>query len=151
APAPPRHWLDNRVQSSLVGCRASATQPVLPNLLQRKSDPPNPARDTREGAYRWTSATCCCWDSLLVLFTGIFMLMQLGLVGQSKPFWLTFMEQFGGMVALISAGLLTWQLRRFDTAASAEERSRRWRALNRTIAWIAAGIAVTIFVVALRL
>lgn len=52
--------------------------------------------------------------ALLVLFTGIFMLMQLGLVGQSKPFWLTFMEQFGGMVALISAGLLTWQLRRFD-------------------------------------
>lgn len=89
--------------------------------------------------------------ALLVLFTGIFMLMQLGLVGQSKPFWLTFMEQFGGLVALISAGLLTWQLRRFDTAASAEERSRRWRALNRTIAWIAAGIAVTIFVVALRL
>jgi len=55
------------------------------------------------------------------------------------------------MVALMSAALLTWQLRRFDTATSVEERSRRWRALNRTIAWVGAGIAVTIFVVALRL
>jgi len=89
--------------------------------------------------------------ALAVLFTGIGMLMQLGLVGQNKPFWLTFMEQFGGMVALLSAVLLTWQMRRFDAASSAEERTRRWRVLNQTIAWVGAGVAVTIFVVALRL
>lgn len=89
-------------------------------------------------------------SALLVLFTGIGMLMQMGLVGKAKPFWLTFMEQFGGMVALISAGALTWQIRRLDQASSAEERSRRWRALNQTIAGVAAGVVVTIFVVALR-
>lgn len=89
-------------------------------------------------------------SALLVLLTGIGMLMQMGLVGATKPFWLTFMEQFGGMVALISAGVLTWQIRRLDRAASAEERSRRWRVLNQTIAGVGAGVVLTIFVVALR-
>ena len=89
-------------------------------------------------------------SALLVLFTGIGMLMQMGLVGKAKPFWLTFMEQFGGMVALISAGVLTWQIRRLDRASSAEERARRWRVLNQTIAGVGAGVVVTIFVVASR-
>lgn len=90
-------------------------------------------------------------SALLVLFTGIGMLMQMGLIGMTKPFWLTFMEQFGGMVALLSAGVLTWQIRRLDRAASAEERARRWRLLNHTIACVGAGVVITIFVVALRL
>ncbi len=89
--------------------------------------------------------------AILVLLTGIGMMMQLGLVGQSKPFWLDFMEQFGGTVALASAALLTWQMRRLSGAASATERARRWRTLNQTLAWIGAGVAVTILVVALRL
>lgn len=89
-------------------------------------------------------------SALLVLFTGIGMLMNMGLVGKAKPFWLTFMEQFGGMVALLSAGVLTWQIRRLDQASSAEERTRRWRMLNQTIACVGAGVAVTIFVVAMR-
>lgn len=90
-------------------------------------------------------------SALLVLLTGIGMLMQMGLVGVTKPFWLTFMEQFGGTVALLSAGVLTWQIRRFDRAASAEERARRWRLLNNTMACVGAGVVITIFVVALRL
>jgi len=90
-------------------------------------------------------------SALLVLFTGIAMMVQLGLAGKPKPFWLTFMEQFGGTVALVSAGTLSWQLRRLDRASSAEERTRRWRTLNRTIASVGAGVAVTIFVVAMRL
>lgn len=89
-------------------------------------------------------------SALLVLFTGIGMLMQMGLVGRAKPFWLTFMEQFGGMVALLSAGVLTWQIRRLDRASSAEERARRWRVLNQTIACVGAGVAITIFVVAMK-
>jgi len=89
-------------------------------------------------------------SALLVLLTGIGMIMQLGLMGKTKPFWLTFMEQFGGLVALISAGALTWQLRRFDQASTAEERARRWRVLNQMILGIGAGVTVTIFVVALR-
>lgn len=89
-------------------------------------------------------------SALLVLFTGIGMLMQMGMVGRTKPFWLTFMEQFGGMVAIISAIALTWQIRRLDRAPSDEERSRRWRVLNQTIAGVGAGVIITIFVVALR-
>jgi len=89
-------------------------------------------------------------SALLVLFTGIGMMVQLGFIGKAKPFWLTFMEQFGGMVALLSAGVLTWQIRRFDRASSAEERIRRWRVLNQTIACVGAGVIVTIFVVAMR-
>lgn len=90
-------------------------------------------------------------SALLVLLSGIGMLMQMGLVGQAKPFWLGFMEQFGGMVALISIALLTWQLRRLERAPSSQERARRWRLLNQTILGVGAGVAITILVVALRL
>lgn len=90
-------------------------------------------------------------SAILVLFTGIGMLMQMGLVGSSKPFWLSFMEQFGGIVALLSIILLTWQIRHLDKASSSEERARRWRVLNQTMVGIGAGVALTIFVVALRL
>lgn len=90
-------------------------------------------------------------SALFVLLTGIGMLMQMGLVGQSKPFWLSFMEQFGGLVALISIALLTWQMRGLDRAPSSEERARRWRLLNRSIMGVGAGVALTIFVVLFRL
>lgn len=89
-------------------------------------------------------------SALLVLFTGIGMLMQIGLVGKAKPFWLAFMEQFGGMVALISVGLLSWQMRRLDRAATTEERKKRWRTLNAMIVGVGAAVTLTIFVVALR-
>src|SRR5690606_39414302 len=72
-------------------------------------------------------------SALLVLLTGIGMLLQVGMLGKTKPFWLAFMEQFGGMVALISAGLLTWQLRRLDRSAtrSAERRVGKERRSRR--------------------
>ena len=90
-------------------------------------------------------------SAVLVLLTGIGMMIQLGIMGRAKPFWLAFMEQFGGLVAIISAVTLTWQIRRLDKASSDQERTRLWRLLNRTIAGIGAGVIVTIFVVALRL
>lgn len=90
-------------------------------------------------------------SALLVLLTGIGMLLQVGMLGKTKPFWLAFMEQFGGMVALISAGLLTWQLRRLDRSATDEERKSQWRALNLMIAGVGVAVTLTILVVALRL
>lgn len=90
-------------------------------------------------------------SALVVLGTGIVMIMQLGLMGRARPFWLSFMEQFGGMVAILSAALLTWQLRRVDRAGSEEERDRRWRQLHRTMAYIGAGVVATILVVILRI
>lgn len=89
-------------------------------------------------------------SALLVLLTGIVMLMQMGLAGQAKPFWLAFMEQFGGMVALISVVVLSWQMRRLNRAASDDERVRRWRILNLMLVGVGIGVILTIFVVALR-
>lgn len=89
-------------------------------------------------------------SSLIVLLSGISMMMQLGMVGQPKLFWLAFMEQFGGMVALISLALLTWQMRKVDRASS-EERVARLRRLNHTFLGVGAGVTATILVVALRL
>src|SRR5690554_3829930 len=54
------------------------------------------AHDTTRSVIKGILNPC----ALLVLLTGIGMLTQMGLVGQSKPFWLSFMEQFGGIVAL---------------------------------------------------
>lgn len=89
-------------------------------------------------------------SALVVLGTGIVMIMQAGWMGRAKPFWLAFMEQFGGMVALVSVGLLTWQLRRIERSLSESDRDRGWRRLNQTMAWVGVGVAVTIFIVALR-
>lgn len=90
-------------------------------------------------------------SALLVLLSGIGMMVQLGLMGRDKPFWLGFMEQFGGMVALVSIAILTWQMRRLDRASSPQDQARYWRQLNYTILGIGTGVAATIFVVALRL
>lgn len=87
----------------------------------------------------------------LVLLSGIIMLVQLGLTGQSKPFWLAFMERFGGLVALISVGLLTWQLRMVDRAHDPQHRARGLRRLNQMMMGVGAGVTVTILVVTLRL
>lgn len=89
-------------------------------------------------------------SALLVLGSGVIMIVQLGLAGRAKPLWLAFMEQFGGMVALLSAGVLTWQLRRIDRASSEDERDRRWQDLNRTMVYIGVGVVATILVVVLR-
>lgn len=90
-------------------------------------------------------------SALVVLATGIVMIMQLGLMGRSKPFWLAFLEQFGGMVALISVGLLTWQIRRIERSSSEVDRNQGWRLLNQTMAWVGVGVAMTVFIVALRI
>lgn len=86
--------------------------------------------------------------SIVVLITGITMLMQMGLVGRERPFWLAFMEQFGGLVILLSVGLLTWQMRRL--AASAETQASLGN-INRVLTWIGAGIVAVLLVVLLRL
>ena len=89
-------------------------------------------------------------SALAVLLTGIAMMVQLGMVGKQKVFWLAFMEQFGGMVALICVALLTWQVRKLERA-SPDERVARLRSLGRTFLGVGAGVAATIFVVTLRL
>ncbi|MBO8170264.1 MAG: hypothetical protein H0Z33_00055 [Bacillaceae bacterium] len=50
--------------------------------------------------------------ALVVLITGVMMLVQMGMAGGDKPFWLSFMEQAGGMVILLSIILLTLLSRR---------------------------------------
>ncbi len=50
--------------------------------------------------------------ALVVLLTGIFMIMEMGLMGQDKPFWLRFMEETGGLIIILSIVLLAIQNRR---------------------------------------
>jgi len=88
--------------------------------------------------------------ALVVLVTGVVMLMQMGLVGETKPFWLNFMERFGGVVVLLSVGWLTWQMRRLSSAP-AEQNGTRFVGINRALTSVGAGIIVTLFVVLLRL
>lgn len=90
-------------------------------------------------------------SAVLVLFTGIGMISAMGLVGNPKPFWLMFMEMFGGMAALLSIALLSWQARRLAKADSAEEGSRRLAGFMRVMMPVGISVAATIFVVALRL
>lgn len=89
-------------------------------------------------------------SALLVLGTGIVMIIRMGLMGP-KPFWLGFMEQFGGIVALLSVIVLSWQVRAIDRASSPSERYHGWRRLNRTMAYVGTGVVVTILIVALRI
>lgn len=130
---------------------AAALYVLYRKAMRLQADNPSEAltiaHDTTRSVIRGILNPC----ALMVLLTGIGMLTQMGLVGQSKPFWLNFMEQFGGMVALISIALLTWFMRRLDRAPSPEERARHWRLLNQAILGVGAGVAVTIFVVVLRL
>ena len=86
--------------------------------------------------------------SLVVLLTGITMLMQMGLVGREKAFWLAFMEQFGGLVILLSVGLLTWQMRRLTASG---ETQASFGNMNRVLTLIGAGIVAVLLVVLLRL
>lgn len=141
-----RWMLFAHIMSVAFWLGGTATLYVLYRKSLRLSDGISVAYDTTRSVIKGILNP----SALLVLLTGIGMLMQMGLVGSSKPFWLAFMEQFGGIVALISVGMLTWQMRRFDRASSPEDRARQWHTLNRTIAAIGAGVAVTIFVVALR-
>lgn len=90
-------------------------------------------------------------SAVIVLLTGIGMMSAMGMVGRPKPFWLMFMEMFGGTVALLSVVLLTWQARRVARADSEEEGSRRLATLVRTMMPIGGAVAATILIVALRI
>lgn len=90
-------------------------------------------------------------SAAFVLLTGPIMLMQMGLIGVTKPFWLDFMERFGGVVALVSMVLLTWQMRNADRATSGEERKRHLHKLGFSLTGVGAATLATVLVVILRM
>lgn len=89
--------------------------------------------------------------AVAVLATGITMIVQMNLTGIKKPFWLSFMEQVGGMVALISVALLTLYVRRIAKADSDDVKRRGLALLNWFQSGIGAAVVVTIYIVARRL
>lgn len=90
-------------------------------------------------------------SAALVLFTGPVMLMQMGLIGMSKPFWLDFMERFGGVVALVSMVLLTWQMRNAERATATVDQNRHLHRLSVTLTGVGVATLATVFVVVLRM
>lgn len=88
-------------------------------------------------------------SSLIVLFSGVFMILQMNL--STKPFWLAFMEMFGGMLVLVSVVLLTWQLRKATKALSEKDQSAFLSRLTHSMTGVGVGVIAIILVVALRL
>lgn len=90
-------------------------------------------------------------SSLIVLITGIVMIVQMGFVGKAKPFWLSMMEQGGGMIVLLSIGLMSWQMRKLTRSSSEEARHVHLGRLANSLAGISLGVLAVILVVALRI
>lgn len=90
-------------------------------------------------------------SAAIVLLSGPIMLMQMGLIGMDKPFWLEFMERSGGVVSLVSIGLLTWQLRKAERATSGPEQARYLHTLGYGLSGVGVATLATIFVVMLRM
>lgn len=71
--------------------------------------------------------------------------------GNPKPLWISFMERFGGMVALLSVGVISLMLRRAHNKSNGEERVRGFAALSRIMTSVGTLVTMTIFVVMFRL
>lgn len=103
--------------------------------------------DTMGAVVRWILTP----SAAVVLLSGPVMLMQMGLIGLDKPFWLTFMERFGGLVSLVSIVLLTWQMRKAERASSVPEQARHLHRLSYTLTGVGAATFATVLVVVLRM
>lgn len=90
-------------------------------------------------------------SAAVVLLSGPAMMMAMGIVGMAKPFWLVFMERFGGLVSLVSIVLLTWQMRKLERADSGTERVRRLNKMGYALTGVSAATAATVLIVMLRL
>jgi len=96
-------------------------------------------------------------SAFIVLISGVVMIIDMGFLGQQKPFWLSFMEQGGGMVILLSIILLSIMgkrvVKRYAGEAAAADPGKvkgEKGYLNAMIAMIVLVLAV-VLVVALKL
>lgn len=90
-------------------------------------------------------------SALLALFTGIGMMVHMGLMGPGKPFWLAFMEQAGGLIAMATVAFLTWQLRRVARAGTASEAAESIMKIRPTLTTSGLAVLAVVLVVMLRL
>lgn len=90
-------------------------------------------------------------SALLALFTGIGMMVHMGLMGPGKPFWLSFMEQAGGLTAMATVGFLTWQLRRVSKAETDAEAAESMMKVRPTLSASGLAVLAVVLVVMLRL
>ncbi|MFD2168874.1 hypothetical protein [Tumebacillus lipolyticus] len=93
-------------------------------------------------------------SALLVLISGAIMIVQMGIERDMKPFWLTFMEQWGGTVVLFSTIALTWvgsRLKKRLTAAEGTEVSQATLPYRAFMMVSVCGILVVMGVVSLKI
>lgn len=96
--------------------------------------------------------------ALVVLLSGIFMIMEMGLMGQNKPFWLKFMEETGGLVIILSFVLLAIHNRRIRKHMTEMKRNgtpfnKARRVLTQYVAMMAGSVVlalVVVFVVSMK-
>lgn len=90
-------------------------------------------------------------SALVVLVSGVMMLAQLGLMGSGKPFWLSFMEQFGGLVILAAVAIFTWRLRNLAKAETPDQLRKALGRFGPAFGFVGTAVMVVILVVSLRL
>lgn len=90
-------------------------------------------------------------SALVVLATGIAMIVQMGLVGEAKPFWLSIMEHGGGLLVMISVLLTSWLLRNLTRSSEDATRQVYMARLSNSLAGVSVGVLAVILVVALRI
>lgn len=103
--------------------------------------------DTTRTVVRWVTNP----SALVVLISGVGLIMGLGWLGNPKPLWISFMEQFGGMIALLSVVLISLSLRRAYKKPTEEERMKGFKKLSWLMTSVGTLVTATIFVVMFRL
>lgn len=98
-------------------------------------------------------------SSVLVLVSGIFMIITMG-IGQDRPFWLNFMERFGGVAVMftiiamsIASRRLVHKLSKLSTGGSPMHETKKGSPLRfylMTMAVSVASVFAVILVVAYR-
>lgn len=95
-------------------------------------------------------------SAFIVLLSGVFMIVSMGL-GNDKPFWLNFMEKFGGMLVLFSIIAISLAgnalVKKLSAMEKGESTIKASGSLNRYMLMLslsAASVFSTILVVAFR-
>lgn len=90
-------------------------------------------------------------SALLALVSGVGMMVHMDLMGPGKPFWLAFMEMFGGLVIMLLVGYTSWRLRALARAEIAAEQQLALNRLSPALSLSGLAVMGVILVVMLRL
>lgn len=95
-------------------------------------------------------------SAFIVLVSGVALILQMGLMGTTKPFYLNYMEQFGGVVILLSMIVLFIQARGIQKSLAKGQASKHHlqaKARNFAISMIGSTVLIlsVVLVVSMKL